>query len=242
MEHTGQVTRRILTPNSPIRHPRNGHQHHRITTPLTQGRRSVRVGVDGEANSSSIMGSQVSMDIHLHTGKGAIPLNKVLKGIITPTASKVLTVDLSKCNMLIKTSLFEAAMQVIVEITLKIRTADSLARGPLLQTRTMLLLLPGGEGDTSKTFSGLQAMQALKVGVMVLTISNPLQGICRPLLIHNQPQVNRAMTTIHFDLRKTYRLRIRAKRTQRCHRLRDRNRNLRPNRSPSSALLSKLNL
>lgn len=57
-EHTDKVARRISILNNLTRHLRSGHQHHRITTPLTQGRRSARVEVDGEANSSNIMGSQ----------------------------------------------------------------------------------------------------------------------------------------------------------------------------------------
>lgn len=162
------------------------------------------------------------MDIHLHTGKGVTPLNKVLRGTITPTASKVLTVDLNKSSIPIRTSLFVVAMQAIVETTIKIQIADSPARVPLLQTRTMFPLPRGGEGDISKIFNGLQAIQVPKVGVVVSTISTPLQGICRPLLIRNQPQVNLAMMIIHFDLRRTYRLRIRVKRTPRCHHLQGR--------------------
>ena len=258
MEHTDQVARRISILSNLTQHLRSGHQHHRITIPLTQGRLSVRVEVDGEANSSNIMDSQgryhshdfssaanfsqVRMDIHLHTAKGVTRLNRALKGITTPTASKVLTVDLSKSNMVITTNLFEAVTQAIVVTTHKIRIADSLARVPLLQTRTMLPLPPGEEGDTSKIFSGLQEMQVLTVEAVVNIISNPLQGICRPLLIHNPPQVNRAMTTIRFDLRKTCRLRTRARKTQRCHPHRDKNPNLHLNRSQSSALPSKLNL
>lgn len=184
------------------------------------------------------------MDIHLHIGKGTIPLNKVLKGTTTPTASKVLTVDLSKSNIPIRTSLFVAAMamQATGEITLKIQIADSLARVRLLQTRTILLLPLGGEEDISRIFNGLPVMQVLKVGVVVSTISSPLQGICRPLLTRNQPQVNQAMTIIRSDLQRTYRLKIRVKRTPRCHHPQDRSRNLHLNKSPGSALLSKLNL
>ena len=153
------------------------------------------------------------MDIRLHTGKGITLLNKALKGITMPTASKALTEDLCRSNILIRTQIFEAAMQATVVITLKIRIADSLGQ-VLLQIRTMLLRPPGGEGDTSRIFNGLQAMQVLTIGAAANIASNPLQGICRPLLIRNQPQVNQTTTTtIHFDLRKIYRLRTRAKKT-----------------------------
>ena len=154
------------------------------------------------------------MDIRLRTGKGITLLNKALKGITMPTASKALTEDLCRSNILIRTKIFEAAMQATVVITLKIRIADSLGQVLLLQIRTMLLRPPGGEGDTSKIFNGLQAMQVLTIGAAANIASNPLQGICRPLLIRNQPQVNQTTTmTIRFDLRKIYRLRTRAKKT-----------------------------
>lgn len=105
-------------------------------------------------------------------------------------ASKALMVGHSNSNMLIKTSLLEAAMQAIVVTMVKMQIADSLARVPLLQTLTTHPLPPEGEGDISKIFSGLQAMPALTVGAVVNIISNLHQGTCRPLLIRNQPQVN----------------------------------------------------
>ena len=64
MEHIGQVAHRISILNSPTQHLRSGRRHHRITTPLTRDRLSVRVEVDGEANSSNIMGSQGTYHPH----------------------------------------------------------------------------------------------------------------------------------------------------------------------------------
>ena len=56
------------------------------------------------------------MDIHLHIGKTVTLLNKVLRGNTSQMASKVLTVDLSKFNILTRTRIFEVAMQAIVLI------------------------------------------------------------------------------------------------------------------------------
>ena len=151
------------------------------------------------------------MVIRLHTGKAVTLLSKVLKGTTLPTASRVLMVDLSRFNIRTRTRIFEAVMLAIVPTILRIQIVDSPAPGPLPQTPIILPLLPGEEVGTSKIFSGLQAMQALRVGVVVNIISNPLRGICRPPLIRKQLQVNRTTTTIHFDLRRIYRLRIRAK-------------------------------
>lgn len=59
MEHTDQVVRPISIPNILTQPLHSGHQHHRIKTPLIRDRLSVRVEVDGEANSNNIKGNQV---------------------------------------------------------------------------------------------------------------------------------------------------------------------------------------
>ena len=179
------------------------------------------------------------MDIHLHTGKAVTPLNKVLKGITSPMASRVPMVDLSRPNILFRTRTFEVAMQATVATTPRMQIADSLARG-LLQIQTLLPLPLGAEVGTSKIFSGLQAMQVLTAGVVVNIISNPLRGTSLP--IRRQPRFHQATTTIPSDLRRICRLRTRVRKTQGCHRLRDRNPSLRRNRSPSSASLLRPNL
>lgn len=181
------------------------------------------------------------MDIHLHIGKAATPPNRAPKGLTTPTVSIALMVDLSKVNIHSRARIFEVAMRAIVVTTIKIQIADSPARGPL-QTRIMLPLPPGGEEATSKTFSGLRAMQVLTVEAVVNTVSSLHQGICNPPLTRNQPRINRAKTIILFDLQRIYKLKIRARKTRRCHRLQDRNPNLRRNKNPNSVSLSRLNL
>ena len=153
------------------------------------------------------------MVIRLRTGKGAIPLNKALKDIITRTASKVLLVDLSKSNMLTRIRLSEAVMQAIVATTLKIQIADFLVQLLLLRTRILPPPPHGEEGVTSRTFNGLQEMQVLTVEAVVNIVSNPLQAICKLLHIRSKLQVKRMMMTTHSDLPKTYKLRIRAKKT-----------------------------
>ena len=153
------------------------------------------------------------MATRLRTGKGAIPLNKALKGIITRTASKVLLVDLSKSNTLTRIRLSEVEMQAIVATTLKIQIADFLVQLLLLRTRILLPPQHGEEGVTSRTFNGLQEMQVLTVEAVVNLVSNPLQAICKLLHIRSKLQVKRMMMTTHSDLPKTYKLRIRAKKT-----------------------------
>lgn len=182
------------------------------------------------------------MDIRLHTGKAVTQLSKVLKANTSPTASKVLMVDLSKFNTRTRTRIFEAAMQAIVATILRTQIADFPAQGPLPQTRIILPLPPGGEVGTFKTSSGLQVMQALTIGALVSIPSNRLQAICKLLLMRKQLQSNRVTMIIHFGLRRTCRLRIRAKKNQKCRLLQDRNPSLRRNRNPSSASLSKPNL
>ena len=153
------------------------------------------------------------MVTRLRTGKGVIPLNKALKGITTRTASKVLLEDLSKFNMLSRIRLSEVETQAIVVTTLKTQIADFLVQLPLLRTRILPPLPHGEEGVTSRTFSGPQEVQVLTVEAVVNIVSNLLQGICRLLPIRSKPQVKRMMMTTHSDLPKTYKLRIRAKKT-----------------------------
>ena len=127
------------------------------------------------------------MDIRLHSGKAVTHLSRAPKGITTLTASKVLMVDLSRTNILIRTTIFEVEMQVIVETTVRTQTADSLALGDRLRIQILLPPRPGGEEGTSKIFSGLRVMQVLKIGAAVSIISNHLRGIYRVLPIRKQP-------------------------------------------------------
>ena len=98
------------------------------------------------------------MDIRLHSGKAVTHLSRALKGITTLTASKVLMVDLSKTNILIRTTIFEVEMRVIVVTTGRTQTADSLALEDRLRIRISLPPRPEGEEGTSKIFNGPRVM------------------------------------------------------------------------------------